>query len=130
MILKSQEYIVCGGSEFTVEWYFNDQGKSSAKKYFDQLQLVRKKKFMNLVRLMCGQGEIQDTTKFRYENDGIYAFKPQPDRFFCFFFTGSKIIITNAYEKKSDKMSLPDKAKAQRAYSDYLYRVEKGTYYE
>ena len=78
---------------------------------------------------MGNQGEIQNTTKFRNEHDGIYAFKPKPDRFFCFFFTGSKIIVTNAYEKKSDKMSPSEKAKAQRCYSDYEYRVKKGTYY-
>ncbi|MFA5998589.1 MAG: type II toxin-antitoxin system RelE/ParE family toxin [Candidatus Babeliales bacterium] len=130
MIRKDQEYIIYIGPEFTVEWYFNDQGKSSALKYYDQLTLARRKQFMKLVKLMANQGEIQNTEKFNNEHDGIYAFKPKPDRFFCFFFTGSKIIITNAYEKKSDKMSLPDKAKAQRCYSDYEYRVKKGSYYE
>lgn len=129
MIPKDQKHVIYIGPEFTIEWYFNDQGKSSAQKYYKELSVARQDKFMNLVKLMAQQGEIQNTTKFNYEHDGIYAFKPQPDRFFCFFFTGSKIIITNAYEKKSDKMSPSEKAKAQRYYSDYEYRVKKGTYY-
>ena len=49
-------------------------------------------------------GVIHDTTKFRNEGDSIYAFKPQPDRYLCFFFSGKKIIVTNAYRKKSDKL--------------------------
>lgn len=129
MIRKDQEFIIYNGPEFTIEWYFNDQGKSSAQQYFDQLPFARQKKLMALVKLMGNQGKIHDIKKFRNEGNGIYAFKPKPDRFFCFFFTGSKIIITNAYEKKADKMSQPDKDKAQRCYSDYEYRVKKGTYY-
>jgi len=30
-------------------------------------------------------GKISDKTKFRNEKDGIYAFKPQPDRLLSFF---------------------------------------------
>jgi hypothetical protein len=46
-------------------------------------------------------GRIHDETKFMHEGDGIYAFKPQPDRCPCFFFEGKKIIVTSAFVKKS-----------------------------
>lgn len=49
---------------------------------------------------MGEQGKIFDETKFRNEGDKIYAFKPQPDRYLCFFFQGKKIIVTNAFIKK------------------------------
>ncbi|MBP6892578.1 hypothetical protein KBB68_03290 [Candidatus Babeliales bacterium] len=100
MKANNQQRIAFKGSKFTIEWYFDNQNKSQALDYFNQLTLARKKKLDNLLRLMAERGCIYDITKFRNEGDGIYVFKPKPDRFFCFFFTGSKIIITNAYEKR------------------------------
>jgi hypothetical protein len=44
-------------------------------------------------------GKIFDITKFRNEGDQIFAFKPQPDRYLCFFVVGKKILITNGFEK-------------------------------
>lgn len=75
-------------------------------------------------------GKILNITKFRYEGDSIYAFKPKPDRFLCFFFSGKKIIITNAFEKKQDKLSTTEKKRALIHQADYKTRIEKGEYYE
>jgi phage-related protein len=130
MIRKNQEFIAHQGPKYTLEWYFDAQGKSIALDYFEKMPRARQKKFDYFLHLMGLMGKILDITKFRHEGDGIYVFKPQPDRFFCFFVQGEKIIITNAYEKKTDKMSTTDYAKAQKLRSDYITRYEKGTYYE
>jgi len=61
---------------------------------------------------MAKIGKILNVTKFRHEGDSIYAFKPKPDPFLCFFHSGKKIIITNAFEKKQDKLSPMEKKKA------------------
>jgi len=61
---------------------------------------------------------------------GVYAFKPQPDRYLCFFFKGKKIIITNAFIKKTDKLPLREKERALAVIEDYEKRVKNGTYYE
>ncbi len=79
---------------------------------------------------MANKGEIRNIQKFRHEGDGIYAFKSPPDKFLCFFFEGSKIIVTNAFQKKSDKLSPNDKKKALRYKDDYSRRVNAGKYYE
>ena len=68
--------------------------------------------------------------KFINEGEKVYAFKPQPDRFFCFFFIGAKIIITNAHEKKTSKKSPREFAKAVIAHEDYIIRTKQGKYYE
>lgn len=130
MVIKQIEFIAYQGRKFTIEWYFNDMGKSIALEYFNELPIARQKKLLHLWKLMGDIGEIQDITKFRHEGDGIYVFKPKPDRFFCFFFVGSKIIITNAYEKKSDKMPPVEKNRALKYCSDFVTRINKGTYYE
>ena len=48
----------------------------------------------------------------------------------CFFTKGKKIIITNAFTKKSNKLAKKEKNTALGHRIDYLDRIEKGTYYE
>lgn len=79
---------------------------------------------------MGNMGIILNKTKFRSEGDKIYAFKPQSHRFLCFFFEGQKIIITNGYHKKMDKLPKKEKNKALRIKNDYETKVKQGAYYE
>lgn len=96
------EYVIFNGSKFILEWYFNPKGSSDALEYFDSLNDDEQIKALGLFELMGNVGEIKNKTKFNFEGDEIYAFKPQPHRFLCFFFSGSKIIVTNAFHKKTD----------------------------
>ena len=75
-------------------------------------------------------GKISDTTKFRNEGDKIFAFKPQPDRFLSFFYVGKKIIVTNAFRKKSQKIPEEEKQRALFDMQNYNERVLKDSYYE
>jgi len=85
---------------------------------------------MNLFKLLANIGKIYNEQKFRHEGDQIYVFKPFPDRFFCFFYEESKVIITNAYEKKTNKMSPSEKEKSLRLRADFIKRYKQGNYYE
>lgn len=125
-----KNYIIYQGAQFTIEWYYNSNDKSDAYDYFDRLSFERKKKFDYLIRRMGDAGKIHNEEKFRHEGDQIYAFKPQPDRFLCFFVVGSKIIVTNAFEKKTNKLPQQEKEKALRCRQDYIQRFKEGTYYE
>src|SRR3990167_1031749 len=80
--------------------------------------------------LMGNIGVIKNETKFRNEGDKIYAFKPQPHRFLCFFFTGQKIIVTNAFHKKTDKLPPKEKERALKSKENYESRISSGDYYE
>ena len=123
-------FILYSGKYYTVEFYFDDRSKSQAFDYFDKLSNEQKKKFLNLVYMIADSGMIRSKEKFRNEGDQIYAFKPKPDRFLCFFYKGKKIIITNAFEKKSDKLPLNEKTKALHYREDYILRIDKRKYYE
>ena len=117
------------GPQFTIEWYFSEKGKSQALEYFLELPVERKRKVLRLFRFLAEQGILRDQTKFRFEGDGIYAFKPQPDRFLCFFFKEKKIIVTNAFEKRQDKFPPNEKERALRYKADYEIRCKKRSYY-
>lgn len=116
--------------EFTIEWYYDAKGKSQAFEYFNQLDEDRQDKAVNLFALMANMGKIHNKTKFRSEGDGIYAFKPKPDRFLCFFFSGKKMIVTNAFEKKQDKLPPEEKKRALINRKDYEARIKSENYYD
>lgn len=125
-----EKFIAYKGKKFTIEWYYNTKKESGALEYFEELTFDRKKKMAHLLTVMGEMGQIRNEEKFTNEDDQIYAFKPQPDRFLCFFFAGGKIIITNAYEKKSQKMPPGVKEKALKLKADYIKRVKGGNYYD
>lgn len=125
-----KHYIAYEGSEFTIEWFHDAKGRALALEFFKRQSLSKQRKLLNLFRLLGDHGKIFDETKFRNEGDKIYAFKPQPDRYLCFFFRGKKVIITNAFTKKTIKLPLVEKDLALKAYQSYEKRIKDGTYYE
>ena len=120
-----KSYVAYKGTRFTIEWYTNDVDKSEVLDYFMQLSDTRKEKALYLFKIMADFGKILNEKKFRHEGDQIYAFKPSPDRFLCFFFKGGKIIITNGFEKKTEKLPTREKAKALKYMKEYIVRLGK-----
>jgi phage-related protein len=125
-----KKYIAFEGKKYTIEWYFNQNNNSNAKEYFNELEKEEKASLFALFKLFDELGQLKNKNKFNYEGDSIYAFKPIPDRFLCFFFEGNKIIITNAFRKKKQKLPANEKQKALNAKSDYEDRVKEGNYYD
>ncbi len=127
----NSEYIAYEGRKFTIEWYCDLRRKSQPWDYYQSLSQREKAKLFYLFRRLGDMGEIKDTAKFNYEGNQIYAFKPQPDRYLCFFFEGKKIIVTNAFCKKQQKLPLNEKDKALKCKKDYECRtVRRGDYYD
>jgi len=118
--------VIYVGSKFALEWYYDENGKSVAYEYFLKATDDLQDKFLILVKRMGDFGKIFDKTKFRHEGDGIYAFKPQPDRFLSFFTDGRKIVITNGFRKKTDKLPKKEKELAGKYRKDYFARKTGG----
>ena len=127
---KNMEYIAYSGDAFTIEWYFDEKYQSEALEYYNGLSAHERIQLLKLFKRMGDLGEIQDKTKFRFEGDKIYAFKPQPDRFLCFFYEGRKIIVTNAFRKKQPKLPVREKENALKKRELYINRVIEGDYYD
>lgn len=114
-IFMAKEYVAYEGNEFQIEWYYSPNGESQALEYYMSLNPSERKRVLQLFKVMGDTGKIYDITKFRSEGDKVYAFKPQPHRFLSFFLEGEKIIVTNAFWKKQDKMPDNEKLKAINA---------------
>jgi phage-related protein len=127
---KHKEYIAFEGEKFTIEWYFDSKGKSIALDFLESLKEEEQAKLFELIKLIGNTGIIKNKTKFRNEGDKIYAFKPHPYRFLCFFFARQKIIMTNGFHKKTDKLPSNEKERAMKLKHDYEARIQRGDYYE
>lgn len=80
------------GELLTIEWYHDEKEESDALAYFNKLSDTQKRKTLMLFKRMGDFGKVSDVTKFRNEGDKIFAFKPQPDRFLSFFWTGKRLL--------------------------------------
>ena len=125
-----KEYIAYEGETFTVEWFFNEVGKSDALDFFETLSNAQKRKTLMLFKRIGDFGKISDITKFRNEGEKIFAFKPQPDRFLSFFYSGKKIVVTNGFCKKTQKLPKKERNTALKRMKNYDSRVKRGDYYE
>jgi phage-related protein len=123
--MDKETCVVYVGDYYTVEWYYNGTGYSQAYEYFLSTSQEQKRKFFILVKRMADFGKIFDKTKFRYEGDGIYAFKPQPDRYLSFFMKEKKIVITNGFWKKTDKLPRNEKTLAIKNMNEYVSRKQE-----
>lgn len=123
-------FLAYEGEVFDIEWYFDSRGKSAVLDYYKDLSVNQREKLLYLFYMLADIGKIKNQEKFRYEGNQIYAFKLAPDRFLCFFCKGAKVIVTNAYEKKTDKMPPREKQKALNAQEDYIKRCTRKNYYE
>ena len=128
--VPSDEMIAYRGRHFTIEWYVDESGHSQARDFAESLDDREQRKLVMLLTALGDLGQIRNKEKFRYEGDKIYAFKPQPHRFLAFFFQGSKVIITNAFTKKRDKLPTSEKEKALKCMKDYERRVKASRYYD
>ena len=118
--------VIYEGPKFTLKWYYDINGKSVAFDFFEDTPENLQDKFLILIKRMGDFGKIYDIEKFRNEGDGIYAFKPQPDRYLAFFTEGREIIVTNGFKKKTDKLPKKEKDLSLRYRQDYLERKTGG----
>jgi len=128
---KPEDYIFYQGEKFQVEFFFNEKCELPAKQYFDSSGRQVQVKLLALVKYIAENGKLFDDTKFRLvdKKQKIYEFKSKAERFFNFFYKGRKIIITNAYSKKGQKVNQRELDKAINLKKDYEARIKGGDYY-
>jgi len=124
--MDEKSCVIYSGPKFSIEWYYTKDGKSAAFDFFAESTEGLQDKFLVLVKRMGEFGKISDTAKFRNEGDGIYAFKPQPDRYLSFFTDNKKIIVTNGFVKKTEKLPKNEKKLAIKYRKDYFARKKGG----
>ena len=123
--MNKESCVIYQGNHFQIEWYFDANGFSQPYEYFLSATPDQRRTFLLLVKRIGDFGVIMDKTKFRNEGDGIFAFKPQPDRYLCFFTVGKKIIVTNSFVKRQQKLPQKEKKLCVKCQKDYLERFSE-----
>lgn len=85
-----EKYIIYQGLSFTTEWYYNKSRRSQAFEYYQNLPTDVRIEILRLIKRIDDIGKIKHNTKFNYAGEKLYAFKPHPERFLCFFIKDKK----------------------------------------
>ncbi len=122
MATNYEDFLIYSGEYYAAYFHAEVKGSSGVNDYYKSCDDVVRGSLLYLVKRMCDIGHIYDETKFRIEDkkNRIYCFKPKSERFFCFFFTGKRIIITSAHTKKKQKLDRNELNKAIRIRKEYL----------
>lgn len=133
---SESERLIYAGKHFHAEWYYTADGDMPAYTYYQDLSTKDRARFILIVKQFCdrARGDFLPKTIYNLEDaaNKIYAFKPNAERFFNFTTSGARVIVTNAYQKDSQKMSKAGKAQCSvsaKYKADYLKRVAGGAYY-
>lgn len=140
VILKyptEEQILIFEGTFFRAEWYYTRDVSLPGYAYYTALDTVDRARFLQYVKTFCNNqpGVRLPTTMYNVEDKAnkIYAFKPRDQRFFNFTTDQAKVIVTNGYQKHSQKMTkkdLENLAVSIKYKNDYHLRVKEGTYYE
>ena len=117
-----ENFLVYSGERYSVFFHAETNDTSEVSAYYKGCDDVTRASLLYLVKRIADFGHIYDETKFRIEDKQhkIYCFKPKKERFFCFFFTGQKIIITSGYTKKKQKLDRSELTRAIHIREQYL----------
>lgn len=122
MLNYYEGFLIYSGEHYSAYFHAEAKDSSSVYDYFEDCDDVTQASLLFLVKRMGDIGHIYDTTKFRIEDreNKIYCFKPRKERFFCFFFTGKRIIITSAHTKKKQKLDRNELRRAIQIRNEYF----------
>ena len=111
-----ENFPLYSGFYFSVFFHAENNDSSSVFDYYKTCDDVTRASLLKLVTRISDTGRLFDEDKFRIEDkkNKIYCFKPRDDRFFSFFFTGKRIIITSGHPKKKQKLDQRELEKAIR----------------
>ena len=117
-----EDFLIYSGEHYTVYFHAEAKDSSAVYDYFEVCDDTTQASLLFLIKRMADMGHIYDKTKFRIEDrqNKIYCFKPRKERFFCFFFTGKKIVITSAYTKKKQKLDRHELNKTIQIRNEYF----------
>ena len=106
-------------------WGIASNGGCQAGDYYEALEDADRARALALFKRMAEVGKIFDKTKFNKETEKLYAFKPQPHRFFCFFVKGKRIYIMSAYQKQGDRAPPQEIKRAENLRIEYMQRIAR-----
>jgi len=126
-LMKNKGIRANSNSSASIEFYENDSGCPVAD-FLNGIQDEKlKEKTVRNIHILSQKGTAIREPLSSYVLDGIYELRTKQggniDRVFYFFVFGNKIILTNGYIKKSQKLDKKEFEKAKKYRDDYNNKV-------
>ena len=112
--------------DFEVVFYQKENGEEPIKEFLLSLNIKMRAKVMRSISILEKNGlELREPFS-KYLGDGIFElrvnFSSDTSRILYFFFSEGKIILTNGFMKKTQKIPRVEFEKALRYKNDYINR--------
>lgn len=112
---------------FEIELYETENGECPARDFIDSLEPKLMAKVLRTIDLLEKNGPLLKGPFSKYLGNGILELRAQQgnniSRVLYFFFAGQKIVLTNGYLKKTQKLPRGVLEKAMEYKKDYERRV-------
>ena len=113
---------------FTIEFYEDEQGECPVEHFLCSLDIKMRAKLLGLLEILQEKGNQLREPYSKYLEDGIFEIRGKVGsnitRILYFFYHDKKIILTNGYVKKCQKIPRSELELAKLRRKDYLERIE------
>lgn len=114
--------------KFTIEFYERENGEIPVEKFLLGLDNKMRAKLLGIMNILQEKGNQLREPYSKHLEDGIFEIRGKVgtdiSRALYFFYYDGKIIITNGFIKKTQKMPKAEIEKAKKYRNDYLERCE------
>ncbi len=115
--------------EFEIIFYDKPDGTEPVKEFLDSLDVKMRAKMLRTIQLLAVNGTDLREPYSKGLEDGIFELRAKVgsdiSRVLYFFIVGRKVILTNGFIKKTNKIPAGEKEKAKRYHAEYLSREEQ-----
>ena len=110
-------------SQFEIIFYTKEDGTQPAREFMNGLSLKMRARVAKIVAMLQEYGGQVRMPYSEYLKDGIFQIRAQQEgnivRVLYFFWDGKKVILTNGFTKKTNKMPSAEIERAKRYKADY-----------
>ena len=116
-------------SRFTIEPYEKENGESPVEDFINSLDMKMRAKVYGLLSILQDKGNMLREPYSKHLDDGIFELRCKVGsnitRVLYFFYYEGTIVLTNGFEKKTQKTPLGEIKLAKERRADYIERMEK-----
>lgn len=114
---------------FEVEFYETEKGVQPAREFLLLLDKKMRAKMLNVISILQDNGHELREPYSKHISEGIFELRAKVGsnitRVLYFFYFDRKIILTNGFIKKTNKIPPKEMEKAKKYRSDYIRRKEE-----
>lgn len=114
-------------SQFTVEFFEDSNGSKPVEDFLSDLDIKMRAKLLGILQILQEKGPLLREPYSKHLNDGIFEVRGKSGsdttRILYFFYCGGKIILTNGFIKKSQKIPREELKLAKKRRKIYLERM-------